>query len=182
VLVYLVRRGWGTSRSVRHITPTIIKCLHPLYYNTTHTADSPAHAVKSDAAWRHYSIGPPYIAHKHDLAAIARHWHDFVPRVYEGHPHLLAEMYAYCVAAAHLRLPHLRLDHYMTSETESYGEAWPLVDALGEEELCAGDLSERTRALPVRVLLCVVLCCVGVFWGGALEGGLASGERGQTWM
>ena len=105
--------------------------------------------VKSNPAWRHYSIGPPYIVQKEDMAAIAEHWHDFVPRVYEGHPHLLAEMYAYCVAAAHLGLPHLRLDHYMTSETQAYGEAWPLVDALGDAQLCGGDLSEETTSLPV---------------------------------
>lgn len=85
-----------------------------------------------------------------DMARIAHHWHDFVPRVYEEHPHLLAEMYAYCVAAAHLGLPHLRLDHYMTSETESYGEAWAFVDELGDDELCDAGLSEATARLPVR--------------------------------
>ena len=70
-------------------------------------------------------------------------------RVYEGHPHLLAEMYAYSVASAHLELPHLRLDNYMTSETEAYGEGWPFVDELPIRGLCTQDLSEHTHRLPV---------------------------------
>lgn len=140
---------------------------NPQNQNRTKTADSPALAVKSGPAWRHYSIGPPYIGAKADMAAIAGHWHAFVPRVYEEHPHLLAEMYAYCVAAAHLELPHLRLDHYMTSETESYGEAWAFVDELGDAELCDAGLSERTARLPVRARLhgrgCWMWVCTSVY-------------------
>lgn len=127
---------------------------HKPHHARIYTAGSPALDVKSGPAWRHYSIGPPYIAHKTDLARIAHHWHDFVPRVYEGHPHLLAEMYAYSVASAHLKLPHLRLDHYMTSEAEGYGEAWSFIDDVEEDRLCVADLSEETRALPVRWFVC----------------------------
>ncbi len=125
-------------------------------FNLTYIAgdDSPALAVKSGPAWTHYSIGPPYIVQKTDMARIAKVWHSIVPRVYEGHPHLLAEMYAYSVAAAHLELPHLRLDGYMTSETQSYGEAWSLVDDLPEENLCTEDLSARTTRLPTFLHYC----------------------------
>jgi hypothetical protein len=70
--------------------------------------------------------------------------------VYEGHPHLLAEMYAYSVASAHLELPHLRLDSLMTSETEAYGEGWPFVDRLDPSLLCKQDLTDVTDQLPVR--------------------------------
>jgi hypothetical protein len=69
--------------------------------------------------------------------------------VFEGHPHLLAEMYSYSVAAAHLQLPHLRLDSYMTSETEAYGEGWGYVDELASEDICTTDLSQTTDRLPV---------------------------------
>lgn len=125
-------------------------------FNLTYIAgaDSPALGVKTGPAWNHYSIGPPYIVAKPDMVRIAQLWHEVVPRVYEGHPHLLAEMYAYCVAAAHLELPHLRLDGYMTSETEAYGEAWSLVDALPEESLCSEDLSLRTTRLPTFLHYC----------------------------
>lgn len=70
--------------------------------------------------------------------------------MYEGHPHLLAEMYAYSVSAAHLELPHLRLDTYMTSDVDSYGEAWPYVDQLPVDHMCTHDLSTSTDKLPVR--------------------------------
>mmetsp|Transcript_21776 Transcript_21776/g.36417 ORF Transcript_21776/g.36417 Transcript_21776/m.36417 type:complete len:492 (+) Transcript_21776:72-1547(+) len=78
----------------------------------------------------HYSVGPPYIAHKADMLRIVRTWTTFVPRVYEGYPYLLAEMYAYSMAAAHEKLPHLQLDHYMVSNVDAGGEGWAHVDAL----------------------------------------------------
>lgn len=59
---------------------------------------------------------------------------DLYYSVYEGYPYLLAEMYAYSMAAAHDNLPHLQLENYMVSNTESSGEGWPLVDAL--EDAC----------------------------------------------
>ena len=71
---------------------------------------------------------------------IAQKWTDFVPRVYEEHPHLLAEMYSYSVASAHLELPHLRMDSYMTSDITGYGEGWPWIESLEPTELCHPDL------------------------------------------
>ena len=62
---------------------------------------------------KYYSLGPPYIFHREDGERIAESWTNFVPRVYEGYPYLLAEMYAYSMAAAHEKLPHLRMDQYM---------------------------------------------------------------------
>ena len=62
---------------------------------------------------KYYSLGPPYIFHKEDGERIAESWTNFVPRVYEGYPYLLAEMYAYSMAAAHEKLPHLRMDQFM---------------------------------------------------------------------
>ena len=83
--------------------------------------------VTSAEAWRYYSVGPPYVAHRADLAKIADRWCEYVPRVFAQYPELLAEMYAYSMAAADLGLPHLRLDHYMVSNVNAYGEAWPFV-------------------------------------------------------
>ena len=50
--------------------------------------------------------------------------------MYEGYPYLLAEMYAYSMAAAHEQLPHLQADNYMVSAVDAGGEAWPHIDAL----------------------------------------------------
>ncbi len=41
-------------------------------------------------------------------------------------------MYAYSMAAAHEKLPHLQVDHYMVSNVEAGGEGWPWVDELPE--------------------------------------------------
>ncbi|MBN8531252.1 MAG: hypothetical protein J0L97_05260 [Alphaproteobacteria bacterium] len=53
-----------------------------------------------------YVVGPPYIATASDMYNIVTTWSEFAVPVYEEYPDLLAEMYAYCLAAAHLRLPH----------------------------------------------------------------------------
>lgn len=83
----------------------------------------------------HYSVGPPYLVHKHDMERIAHTWTKFVPRVYEHYPYLLAEMYAYSMAAAHENLPHLQFENHMVSNTEVHpGEGWQHVDAL--EDSC----------------------------------------------
>ena len=79
-----------------------------------------------------YSLGPPYLFHRADGERIAESWTTFVPRVYEGYPYLLAEMYAYSMAAAHENLPHLRMDQFMVSNTECGGEGWDWVDALDD--------------------------------------------------
>ena len=106
----------------------------------TQSTSSNAIEVKSNEAWKSYSLGPPYIAHATDLYNIGKKWTEFVPHVYEEHPHLLAEMYSYSVASAHLELPHLRMDSYMTSDIEGYGEAWPWIEKLEPTELCHPDL------------------------------------------
>ena len=55
-------------------------------------------------------------------------------RVYKRFPELLAEMYAYAMAAAHEELPHFILRNYMLSNiVEMYNEGWPWVDELGDD-------------------------------------------------
>ena len=39
-------------------------------------------------------------------------------------------MYAYSMAAAHEKLPHVQVDHYMVSNIDSGGEGWNWVDDL----------------------------------------------------
>ena len=62
-------------------------------------------------------------------------------RVYEGYPDLLAEMYAYSMAAAHQNLPHFTFMHFMISDIGSDSEGWKWVDQL-KDKVC----------LPARVV------------------------------
>ena len=41
-------------------------------------------------------------------------------------------MYAYSMAAAHEKLPHLRMDNWMVSNTQAGGEGWAWIDALDD--------------------------------------------------
>ena len=93
-------------------------------------AGSPCIDVDSKDAWRHYTVGPPYVLHVEDWKKVAQSWVHFVPKVYEEYPNLLAEMYAYCLAAAHHELPHARVDHLMVSNVGAYGEGWAFVDRM----------------------------------------------------
>ena len=99
---------------------------------------SPCTAVPDEhLGSKHYSVGAPYILEKEDMVRLVTSWVEFVPRVYDGYPDLLAEMYAYSMAAAHNELPHLQLDHFMVSNVDmDQGEGWQWVDALGDD-VCA---------------------------------------------
>ena len=54
-------------------------------------------------------------------------------RVYEKYPSLLAEMYAYSMAAAHTELPHFTLHNLMVSNVHAGDEGWKWIDALGDD-------------------------------------------------
>jgi hypothetical protein len=70
--------------------------------------------------------------------------------VHAEYPELLGEMYAYSIAAAHLKLPHTNLENYMTSDVGSWAEGWPFVDQMNSERFCNTDLSQTDYTLPVR--------------------------------
>jgi hypothetical protein len=55
---------------------------------------------------RSYSVGPPYIIHASDVVKLSQTWSKFVPPTYDQYPLLYAEMFAYSMAAAHLKMPH----------------------------------------------------------------------------
>jgi hypothetical protein len=70
--------------------------------------------------------------------------------VYEDYPYLLAEMYAYSMAAAHEKLPHLQVDNYMVSSSDAGGEAWPHVDGLPQVCIPPDENGESLRAYILR--------------------------------
>lgn len=99
--------------------------------------NSPALKVSKSEASKFYPVGPPYLATVSDMYKIAVRWVEFVPEVHKQYPHLLAEMFAFCVAAAHLKLPHQLIDSLMISNVGAGtggGEGWALVDAIPEKE------------------------------------------------
>lgn len=80
--------------------------------------------------------------HFNDAVKIAKSWVEFVPKVYEEYPHLLAEMYAYSLAAAYHNLKHYRVDNYMVSNTEAGGEGWQLIDPIANTCDSSDDLKQ----------------------------------------
>ncbi len=98
--------------------------------------DSPAKSVSNQDGQLYYPVGPPYIGTVHDMYQISLKWTEFVPKVHEQYPHLLAEMYAFCIAAAHLNLRHQLIDSLMASNSNTGGEAWPLIDKIPPSETC----------------------------------------------
>jgi peptidyl serine alpha-galactosyltransferase len=68
--------------------------------------DSPLLHLSKTEADSGYVVGPPYIATARDMYKIASQWSTFVVPIHDQYPELLAEMFAYCHAAAHVGLPH----------------------------------------------------------------------------
>jgi hypothetical protein len=87
---------------------------------------------------------------------ISLKWTEFAPKVHAQYPHLLAEMYAYCIAAAHLGLKHMIIDSLMVSNPGTGGEAWPLVDKIPPAESCdfGKQPDHQKYALPNVIHLC----------------------------
>ena len=97
--------------------------------------DSPCMLVTRDYGEEFFSVGPPYILEKSDMLKLTKSWVKMVPLVYEKYPNLLAEMYAYSMAAAHTEIPHFTVTHYMVSNTEVYDEGWKWIDVL-QQKVC----------------------------------------------
>lgn len=112
---------WATDKFHRHFNRTGI-C----------PQGSPCLTIEQGYAASHLSVGPPYLATVADMKTIAKSWVYFVPRVFVQYPYLLAEMYAYSIAAAHEELPSLTMNHMMISDVTAYSEGWPFIDDLSE--------------------------------------------------
>mmetsp|Transcript_13824 Transcript_13824/g.19930 ORF Transcript_13824/g.19930 Transcript_13824/m.19930 type:complete len:237 (-) Transcript_13824:9-719(-) len=105
--------------------------------------DSRILSMDNAEAMAHYSLGPPYVATARDMYAIATKWTEIVVRIHDDYPHLLAEMFGYCFAAAHLNLPHRVAQSFMISDPGVGGEGWPLVDKLPNETVCNKPTNDR---------------------------------------
>lgn len=92
-----------------------------------------------------YSIGPPYLLANEDIRKLAPLWVKYMEPVYHAteKSDLLADMYAYNLAAIELGMPHIQLDHYMVSRRMTRGEAWPWVNKILETKLSDGQVGPK---------------------------------------
>lgn len=107
--------------------------------NQTYVFDGPtpvATMTKQEAADYYNAMGPPYVATAKDMYAIVKTWSDIVPRVRDQYPYLLAEMFAFNIAAAHLGLRHTLAFSFMVSDVGTGGEGWPLVEKVDANDVC----------------------------------------------
>jgi len=102
-------------------------------------------SMSLEEAKGHYIVGPPYVATAKDMYNIALKWTEFVPKVHHEYPHLLAEMFAYCLAAAHLNLPHRTAHSFMISDPGAGGEGWKLVDRMDDDEVCQNNNNKNNK-------------------------------------
>lgn len=112
--------------------------------------DSPARKLTNREAADYYPAGPPYLATGRDFYTIVKKWTEYVPLVHKVYPYLLAEMYAYSLAAAHVELPHQMVRTLMMSDTGNQREGWSLIDDLPAKKTCEFGLNIRStdRSLP----------------------------------
>lgn len=116
--------------------------------------NSPALNVGVKDANLFYPVGPPYLAHPRDWIKLAEKWVEFVPQAFKGHPGILSEMYAFIIAAAHLKLPHTVLRSWMISNAQtSRNEGWDYFDNLHDDELCTAADPPR-KWLPLTLHFC----------------------------
>eukprot|EP01062_Namystynia_karyoxenos_P046241 TRINITY_DN3457_c0_g2_i1.p1 TRINITY_DN3457_c0_g2~~TRINITY_DN3457_c0_g2_i1.p1 ORF type:complete len:505 (+),score=145.92 TRINITY_DN3457_c0_g2_i1:107-1621(+) len=99
-------------------------------------AGSPCLGVTPREASQHYSVGPPYMATAKDMRAIVEHYARFMRPTFQRETGILADMYAYSLAAAHLGLPHVQLENLMVSTLAGAGEGWDWVDAWPSKMSC----------------------------------------------
>jgi len=107
-------------------------------FNVSRIAGSKSPALKWDKplARRYTSVGPPLLLDIQDLADLVPLWRKFMRPVLLQETHILADMWAYSIAAAHVGLRHTQLDHFMISHPGISGEAYPFVDAWPRNMSC----------------------------------------------
>lgn len=74
---------------------------------------------------------------------------------------------AYCIAAAHLQLPHTLIDSLMVSAAGAGGEGWAYIDKVPSNEVCsfASHPDHSKYALPSVIHYCQRYAVDKYFWG-----------------
>jgi hypothetical protein len=98
---------------------------------------SPVSSMSFKDARRGYIVGPPYIATGNDMFKIVSKWTQFAIPVHDQYGHLLAEMFAYCISAAHQLLSHQTAGSFMVSDMHANrDEGWSYIDKLNKDNVC----------------------------------------------
>jgi len=116
--------------SFRHFNLTAVCGVDSPCSNVPPSKGSDRAYTTREFADKNYAVGPVYIASAQDWMDLLPRWHDFMPRVHEQYPQLLAEMYAFTMAAADMQLKFALSSSYMVSDpsTMSSTEAWVWID------------------------------------------------------
>ena len=102
-------------------SPPQVNLTHVLGPNRT---DSPLYQMTKEHG-DFYAAGPPYLATARDMYKIVLAWTDFVPRVHDNYPHLLGEMFAYCLATVHVNLlPQIAVGLMVSDPLSGHEEGW----------------------------------------------------------
>ena len=114
-----------------------LQWLHQVNATYVFEGSSPVSELSRKDAFDYYSaMGPPYIATAKDMWSIVNKWSEIAPRVHDEYPHLLAEMFAYNLAIAHLGMRHTVAHSFHASDPRAGGEAWKLLDKVPESQIC----------------------------------------------
>merc|ERR1740124_1313656 len=113
----------------------------------TSDPSTPVLNLSKEQARNYFAVGPPYLATARDMYRIAVKWVEFVPRVYEQHPHLMAEMFAFCIAAAHVELPFQVMNSLMISDTLISSEGWSLFEKGVTDDHMCGFATDKAKGL-----------------------------------
>lgn len=113
---------------------------------------SPALDVSPEDAKVAFSAGPPYMLTARDMFRLSYHWAKFLPFINEYFDGMMAEMYGYCTAAAHLNLRHQIAKGFMVSNIAmSQGEGWEFLDDV-TDNVC--DVENYGEEVPYVIHFC----------------------------
>jgi hypothetical protein len=99
--------------------------------------DSNALKYDEESAHQAFSVGPPMLIHTDDALPLTSLWQKYMQPVLDVETDILADMWAYCMASAHLGLEHTIVDHHMISTWGRSGQSYQWVDKW--EELSCRD-------------------------------------------
>ena len=121
----------GARKDFRDFNLTAVCGVNSACLNHASAQNEQTHYTTREQADNHYAVGPIYIASTSDWKTlILPRWSEFTPRVHAQYPKLLAEMYAFTMAAADAQLEFALSSSYMVSDpkTMSTTEGWLWID------------------------------------------------------
>jgi hypothetical protein len=118
--------------------------------NLTHVVgrDSPVHSISMEEANNLHPGGPPYVLTGRDMFRVTDQWAMLLPRLFDVSPTFMVEMYGYCLAAAHLKIPQQLAYGMMISDIQSEEEGFYFLKDVPPEALCDADARKSLLNVP----------------------------------